>query len=418
MNTPRNAAYAPVQSLLFAVAVAFLLATQSRQLLGGLGLGDLAGFAFVLLAVWQRPALPLWAASLLTLLVTGIIVGATVNQVAGWSSEFSLRDLAAIVFALAFAAAAVSHLRSCSDPVLTIARALAGAMLVQVLPLVLLGFGIATSAWLTFTDEPGIPFLSRYTGFADNPNQLGVLLCAFPVAVLAGLFRPQSRWSRTLLVLGLVSSVPVAVLASSNTVFSAYILSASLWAVLWLNQWAVPPEARRHRLQRLLLTVVLMTVTTIGFAFYAAESVNKTDDADANGRFPLWKAAIEGIQQSYLLGVGPGAQSGDGTPFQGWEAHNFLLDITLQGGLLSLGAYLLLVAGIAVHIVRIRSVVAACMLVAILIQQASHYTARQPYSWLYLLFGFAVAGAPATRRRAPSPPEPRMDMASAGQQPT
>ena len=85
------------------------------------------------------------------------------------------------------------------------------------------------------------------------------------------------------------------------------------------------------------------------------------------------------------MGVGPGGQSGPIAPFQGEEAHNFLLDITLQGGLLSLLAYLFLLYSLLRHVLSQRSLLAACVVLAVLTQQISHYTARQPIAWLYLL---------------------------------
>ena len=385
--------------LAFVAACATLLATQSRGVLGGVGIGELSGLVFVALA-WRLPGgLPAWASLSMALLWTGFVVGATANLFSGLSTQLALRDLAALVFALVFAASAVAHLRSRPDPLAAASNALTAGVLVQLLPLLMFFAGIDSPAWLTDSDEPGLPFISRYTGFANNPNQLGVLLCAYPVLALAAVRGLGSRASRALALLGLMAAILLAVLIRSNTVFAAYILATAVWVVLRFNLWDTPARSG-YRLGRLLLTLLFSAFVVTGFFFFAQESIDKTDSADANGRFPLWLNAIEGILQSVFLGVGPGGQSGPYSPFQGDEAHNFLLDITLQGGAISLLAYLFLLFCLIRQVLHQRSLLAACVLLAVLTQQVSHYTARQPIAWLYLLFPLVLA---TPRRRLALP---------------
>lgn len=383
----------------FVVASALMLATQSRALPGGVGLGEIAGTVFIGLSLQMRSRLPLWASLSMAALLTGFVVGATVNQITGLSAQVVLRDIAALGFALVFAGCSVAHLRSRPDPTAASGQALSAAILVQVAPLLMLAAGIETRSWLTFTDEPGIPFLSRYTGFSDNPNQLGALLCAYPPVAVACLWRAPTVWARVGWCLSLLATAGIATLVASNTVFSAYILSAMLWAVLRFNLWG-GGQTRPLQAGRVVATLAAGSVAVIGFLLYANESINKTGDGDANGRFPLWLSAVEGILQSGFLGVGPGGQAGEAGPFGGWEAHNFLLDITLQGGLLSLLAYLLLLVGLLRQVMRSRSLLAATVLLAILTQQLSHYTARQPIAWLYVLLPLAL-GARGLPRLAP-----------------
>lgn len=392
----------------FVVASALMLATQSRALLGGVGLGEIAGTIFIGLTLRLRHQVPLWATLSMATLFTGFVVGATVNQITGLSAQVVPRDIAALGFALVFAGCSVAHLRSRPEPTIALGQALSAAILVQSAPLLMLIAGIETHSWLTFTDEPGIPFLSRYTGFSDNPNQLGGLLCAYPPVAIACLWRAPTLGARIGWCFSLLATIGIATLVASNTVFSAYILSAMLWAVLRFNQWGAG-LARPLQAGRVLATLAMGSVATVSFLLYASESINKTGDADANGRFPLWLNAVDGIMQSGFLGVGPGGQTGETGPFEGWEAHNFLLDITLQGGLLSLLAYLLLLVGLLRQVMRSRSLLAAAVLLAILTQQLSHYTARQPIAWLYVLVPLAL-GARGLHRQAPSSaarPRPR-----------
>lgn len=402
MPQPLTTALRPLIHPVFVAACATLLATQSRSLMGGIGIGELIGLIFVALAWQLRGGLPTWASLSMVALWAGYVVGATANLFSGLSAQIALRDLAALGYALVFAGCAVAHLRNQADPVVAASDALTAAVLVQTLPLLMFLVGIESPAWLTDSDQPGLPFLSRYVGFSDNPNQLGVLLCAYPVVALAALRHRRSRAARALAVLGLLAAVLVAALVRSNTVFAAYILAAAVWVVLRFNLWDAPAHTG-YRLGRLLVTLLFSMFAATGFLFYALESIDKTESADANGRFPLWLNAVDGIFQSALLGVGPGGQSGPQAPFQGDEAHNFLLDITLQGGLLSLLAYLVLLFCLIRHVRRQRSLLAVCVLLAVLTQQVSHYTARQPIAWLYLLFPLALV-PPRSRPVTPTVP--------------
>lgn len=381
--------------LVFVAACSTMLATQSRALAGGLGIGEVTGVLFMALTWRLRSGLPAWATLSMATLLAGYVVGATANLFSGLSTQLALRDFAALGFALVFAASAVAHLRAQGDPVLAISQALTGAVLVQLIPLLFFFIGIESPAWLTDSEEPGIPFLSRYIGFSDNPNQLGVLLCAYPLLAITAIQRSHSLAGRCMAGLGLLAAILLSVLVRSNTVFSAYILAGTLWAVLRFNLWDSKLPTG-FRIDRLLVTLVFGVLAAMGFVLYALESIDKTESADANGRFPLWINALDGIAQSAFMGVGPGGQSGPIAPFQGDEAHNFLLDITLQGGLLSLLAYLFLLYSLLRHVLGQRSLLAACVILAVLTQQVSHYTARQPIAWLYLLLPLTLA-APRPR---------------------
>lgn len=375
---------------MFVASLATLLATQSRGLMGGIGVGELAGAAFVVLTLQLRRGLPSSMRLSLVVFLTGFVVGATINQFTGLSNQLAIRDLAAIAFALMYGAATVTHLRQRTDPMVDLANALTAAVLIQVTPLLLFLAGIETNAWLSDTDEPGLPFLSRYIGLADNPNQLGILLCAYPFIAIGALRPGRPIW----LIFGLIVGLALAALARSNTVFAAYILGLALWAVLRINRWGSDAAGRLH-LWRVIATLVVALPAVVAFGLYANESIDKTGDADANGRFQLWTHAVDGIVQSGLMGVGPGGQSGDRAPFDGGEAHNIWLDVALQGGVLSLLAYAAIVAGSVLRVVRTRSILAACVVAAVLTQQVAHYTARQPIAWVYLLLPFALVSGRA-----------------------
>jgi O-antigen ligase len=403
---------------LFLVLVATTLATQARVPALGLGLAELAGAGLLVLEasnIVRRLRTDLLLA--MTAVVLGFLVGYTNNLMLGLSVNTTVRDLFALIYAMLAGLAAASHLAREERPVVTVALALSAGLLVQLLPLGLTVVGVDGAFWLGEDDEPGLPFLSRYTGFSTNPNQLGVMVCSFPfVAVEAWL---QSRESSTRWVVGagLAACGVIAVLIQSNTVFASYMVTAAIVLMLAWNR----PHQGRVVPGRVLASAALLLVVAAGFLVYADASIEKTGDRDANGRFSRWNTALDGIAQTGLLGAGPGGQSGELRPFDGTEAHNTLLDVTLQGGVLAVIAYLVVVMLAWRAAQRSGRPLLLGMLLSTLIQQATHYTLRHPISWIYLLLPLVVVmqfrPAPGRPVAVPAPAAPPLHPVESGQAP-
>jgi hypothetical protein len=375
----------------FFLSVMLLLVTQSRPYFGGVGPGEILGFLFILMTL--RGAiyvLPLGAVIGFLLLVCGFLIGGAFNSYYFLSRQFSHFDIFAVLFSGAFAVCAIAWLRSVQRPMFVLCAALIMAVGLQAIPIFSMAFGIVLPAWLTDTDEPGLPLVSRYIGFSDNPNQLGLLLTVLPALIFATYTDAKRIYQRAFLISGFLTAMLVAGLTRSSSLFAAYLLTGALWLYLSVNGW---PSLRNKfwEPQRLALSAVFLQIALVVFGIYAVFSVEKTGDADANGRFQLWLAGIKGVFAAWSIGVGPGGQSGETEPFQGVEAHNFLLDIMLQGGLLSAAGYVLLVYHAFKRSLQIRSRFLICALVAILVFQLAHYTARHPFNWLYLLLPFVFS---------------------------
>lgn len=390
---------ASAQRLLFLLSMASMLATQSR-VAGVVGMGEVSGLLFILVTIarGQRAWPARLPGMLLLMFVLGFVVGAAVNQLTLLSAQAAPRDLAAVAFSLLYAGCVLSFLQTQQAPVLALARGLSLAVLVQCLPLALMFTGAESNAWLTDSDLPGIPFLSRYVGLSDNPNQLGVLMCAFPFIALHAA-RNSSRLSdRFLIGCALVAGAAISVLIRSDTVFAAYVLCVSAASMLWINRFATSTAAIRFDAGRLAASLLLVLSAVGVFYVVADASIEKTGSRDANGRFERWQNAIRGIGESYLMGVGPGGQSGETQPFQGEEAHNLVLDITLQGGIITLATYVFLVIICANAALRSRQIYLVCAVLAILVEQLAHYTGRQPLAWVYLMLPLALQDWRRTRQ--------------------
>jgi O-antigen ligase len=387
-----------LKPIVFTVFVASTLATQARLPGLNVGLGELAGVVLLLLV---GPSLPVSARQRtvvllgMAMLALGFMVGWLSNLGFGFSEFTEGRDLLALVYAMLVSLAAIGYLQGLADPLPRLAVALSAAVWVQLVPLALSLLGFDGPWWLGEDDEPGIAFLSRYTGFSTNPNQLGVLVCALPFVAMLGLRDGSARRGQRLAIwLGLIGCAAVATLIVSNTVFATYIVAGTLAALLSWNHFG---EGRGVQPTRAVASVVAILLAAVALAFYVDASIEKTGDRDANGRFQRWTMAAQGISDTFLLGAGPGGQSGEVRPFDGTEAHNTLLDIALQGGLLSLAGYLLLVVVLFRRALETRSVLIICVLLAVLIQQLTHYTMRHPFNWLYMLLPLLPGGLVGSR---------------------
>jgi hypothetical protein len=376
---------------LFYLSMAFTLATQIRGLTGGLGIAEIFGAAFIfsmtLCGLGSIPAVPVVFAAIF---VFGYLMGGTFNLFANLSHVTEPRDLVAIVYSILFGLAVIALMRTERRAMLVLSVALTWAIVVQTVPLLLMANGYPVHAWLGEEDQPGLPFVDRYTGFSDNPNQLGMLLCSYPFIVLGGIRESNRLITRTFLIGGLLAGLLLALLVQSNTVFAAYMVAGTLGLVLKIAGFGGSVTSRNMMILRLMGVLLIVVLFSAAFVWFANDSIDKTGVGDANGRFERWSQAIEGISRSYAFGVGPGAQSGETAPFQKEEAHNVILDIVLQGGLLSGLAYFGLVMFSIRRTILFGNVSVFCALAGILTEQLAHYTMRQPINWIFLLLPYGV----------------------------
>ena len=85
-----------------------------------------------------------------------------------------------------------------------------------------------------------------------------------------------------------------------------------------------------------------------------------------------------------MVGFGPGAHSGAEGPFQATEAHNLILDILLQGGVIGLGAFGMMVLQVVWAAVSQRQYLMVGLLTAVLVTGLAGNLLRQPVFWIFI----------------------------------
>jgi O-antigen ligase len=380
-----------ISTFSFFFSIALIPATQSREFIGGIGVGEIFASIFITASAYNfRIIKSTQLYTGITLVVLGILIGTLNNKFFQHSEIFIESDFFGVIFSITFSIMAIHWLLFNVNSYALLTKSLVFALFLQLTPILVLPLGITMPAWMSDSDEQlvgqGIPFLTRYIGLSSNPNQIGILICAAPATLYFLAIHSESRINQILCYLGIAISVVLAILIRSNTVFIAYGIGIIILITLG-TRWIVDHRKQIKRFSKIIMILPIGGIALISYIFF---SIDKTGDAAANGRFPRWASALQGIQESYLLGAGPGAQSGEDGPFQGTEAHNFLLDLVLQGGLISLIGYAMILHYAIRCAKRTSTTLPSIILMMVLTQQISHYTGRQPMNWLYSLLPIAI----------------------------
>ena len=393
------------------------------------GVPELLGFAFIGGTLLRRPRLsPSFLMILLCsgLLLVGMMIGSVNNGWIGAPTQTLNLELAAtgyaVLLALLYSNALIAH----PNRILWFGRGLALALCIHAVPLTadLLGVEFPIGGWIgeeelatridaeerlsriqsteALTDKS-----NRYQGLSTNPNQLS-LAAAVAVVLFPWIGATVRRaWAPGWWLLT-VGSMAMLLLTKSSSAMIGVAVACLLMLVRYLAASRNERGMVRYSPITLAVTWGLLVPALLvlrGFLDRAINGENNGEmgDGQASGRFPLWRGAWKGIQESYFLGVGPGPQAGFEFPFRGEEAHNVWLDLGLQGGLLSVAAFGVLLLFVLRRTVSGRSAIGIALLTLFVVIGLSHYLLRHPLYWALICLPAAINqyfSLPAQRWRA------------------
>ncbi|MBZ9718423.1 O-antigen ligase family protein [Mesorhizobium sp. AD1-1] len=417
-----------IRDALLALGVAMSYATQLAVPGLPLGYGELFIAIWIVLAIGRifaggrlqvTPAFVQLASFWLILslaLGIGTIVGylTTVLYLTGLAHDLMAYMLLAGFTCLAAAEPdADRHLRRSAWWVIAIAN---GSFVIQLG----LAFGVA--------HQPGVDpwFWDRFRGWSENPNQLALYCALFGPLALHLATTTRNPWRRLLAFSSLILTFYVGRLTKSDTYLYTSILSCLVFLGLRLRAWIA--TSGRASLPRLAAIVLLAGSLPLALAMtpYAlteeasvahfAKSLTKDQGGEATLetfelRLYLWQDAVETGLKSGSLGLGPGPHL-ERPPVadrqflqRPFEAHNTVLDLYLQGGLLAVMA-LVWIVGAAMSLAWRAGFDALLVLGAsTIIFSMPHLIIRHPIVWFSLAFCL-VAGNPTALR--PQLAEPRV----------
>lgn len=271
-------------------------------------------------------------------------------------------------------------------------------------------------------------YWDRLRGWSDNPNQLA-LVCGIlaPLAIHVGeTSRHPMAFAGSLLSFFVI--VSAGFMTKSDTFRLALIGVLAIYTLLKLRTWS---QLRQSSLnfKAAVAWIAFLALPAIaasggavvaslgegvfGIAKSLAKEGGKVQSAEADLRFLVWREAINRGLESGMLGLGPGphiaipasiiaARRHEGnepkyvehpevTDAPNFEAHNTLLDLFTQGGLLALVALSWLAAKSLKLAYRAKQEAQLAMLAGLIIFSVFHLIVRHPLFWFAI--GFSLVGS-------------------------
>jgi hypothetical protein len=220
----------------------------------------------------------------------------------------------------------------------------------------------------------------RYTGGAENPNQL--IFYAATLSLLVVVYLEKLSFYL----------IPLIIFVVFKAKSDAYNLM--LFVILFSYVFFAIFFARKINFRSRLFLFVSFCL--IGFLFiitnYGQEIADiwlAADEGDL--RTSLMKNALEALYLSPLTGFGAGSFSGIDNPFEGSEAHNTFLDFAVQFGIIySLLIYWLIFKALFISL-RNRKILIAAFIMGFIVSGLFHFSARHFVFWVELAVLYSYA---------------------------
>jgi hypothetical protein len=261
-------------------------------------------------------------------------------------------------------------------------------------------------------------FWERFRGWSSNPNQLALLCVVLSLVALYLADTVANLGPRLGAICCIVPPVVLGRLSQSDTftlaVFAAALIYVAGKLVVWLRSGGHDLSLRSSlaRLTILALPLVLLSVSPLALSGIAdaqkfAMGLTKNGGTEVQGeadlRLALWREAITRGLDSGMLGLGPGPHlqippsivaghnSANGrldnviNPEQNgtanFEAHNTVLDLFTQGGLLAVLSFvsLMMLATMRAYLARSAGLVA--LIAGVMVFGLTGLIVRQPIFW-------------------------------------
>jgi O-antigen ligase len=300
-----------------------------------------------------------------------------------------------------------------------------------------LALGIQLLAGLGALTIPAVEpwYWERFRGWSANPNQLA-LLCAFlSLTALHLVDTATSVWGRSAAIACSVLPVAVGRMTGSDTFTLMLLASGVLFTVFKLGIWMTLPGVRARRRVAFAMTLAVCGPLLALSAAPAAMSVSQPTDGLAKGlmkndgkdagdeadlRFALWTQAIQRGLDTGLLGLGPGPhlaipmsllkarateanspgniEHPENNGLANFEAHNTILDLLVQGGIIADIAFVWLLYRAARQSLQAGRAGLATLLCCLFLFGMTNLIIRQPLFW------FAIVSCLGARALSPAAP--------------
>jgi O-Antigen ligase len=284
-----------------------------------------------------------------------------------------------------------------------------------------ISLAVQLSIALELLDVAGIKpwYWDRFRGWSANPNQLA-LFCAFLALLALYLIDVSTRViERIIAFICLILAIWVGRLSKSDT-FNLVLIGTSLTFVMlkfriWLlaREWRLTLRTAFAWIFVLTLPAILASAAPLSYAIIGqTASLAKEMSKDSEGseeetqlRFHLWNEALNRGLESGMLGLGPGPHLAipsavvasrmsetdsdllrhpEANSFPNFEAHNTLLDLFTQGGLIAVLSVIWISFVALSRTFRAGLEALTTLIVGMAIFSISHLIIRQPLFWFVI----------------------------------
>ena len=420
------------------LALGILLSTMSQFRFAGVpfGPGEVCLVAWIALMIGREMVQlgPQFTPALSRLVIFWLIfaVAQSIGTLAGFAigdvhdSSLFMHDvmayplLAAISMLYVVGPSAESRLHRVSWFLVTIGSAILALQVAQVWGWVSMG---SIDPW----------YWDRMRGWSDNPNQLAFLCTMLGLLSLHLADVATSAAARIAAIAAAVLPICVGRLTKSDTFGIVLVAAGPVFIALKLRTWLLSHQPRLTLraasawIAILALPLLLVSAAPFGYSLAVearglADDLAKGDEQNtektANIRLQAWQQAIDRGLESGMLGLGPGPH----LPIPAWilegrqdssdqpkylehppangmpnfEAHNTLLDIFTQGGIVAVLSLVWLVAVTFLLTSRARLDGLTTLLCGLVIFSIFHLLVRHPIFW----FAIAISLVAAESRKA------------------
>ncbi|MCM3639282.1 O-antigen ligase family protein [Sporosarcina luteola] len=223
-------------------------------------------------------------------------------------------------------------------------------------------------------------YSTRFSGLSLNPNQLALLTLILPIISLYLMSR--KRISIPIGILNIVAVVWIGLKIESDALVLAWILSFFIYSyAIFIKKI----KFKNHLKVIVNIFVLSFLVSMLKIALDIFKNVSNSFNEVSNQssiRFILWENGIKAFLKSPLIGNGTKSQSGLTSPFEGFEAHNTLIDLLSMLGLFGVIVILLLFLWAIIN--SGKNLHYLILLLQVLIFSNFHNVMRQPIIWFVL----------------------------------
>lgn len=378
----------------YLLAVGLVLTTGTRLRFSGfpIGPGEILCLIWLLLQVpvFIRERSGLWADTTIrgfVLFWGAMFFSMAVGLVNGlahpaWDSHRSAHDVLAFGFASLLGIAALSRFRK---------DAAAAKHLLFLVLLIALSLNIGL--WLVAKLQLGtmsaeLMYLSiRFQGFANNPNQLALLMVSLPFFGWYFLENSVNNPVKLLSMLAMGVAIFIGLQTGSDALKLSLLFGMGVLAIASAHSTLYRRTGWQWRVAAL---SVVLGAYVLSYTIETQVGLTQNVAADKGVRFALWTHAIQAWMEAPIFGFGPGAWSGIMAPFEGMEAHNSFLDIGMSAGIVGLLVYSGILYWLSLHFLNNRCYALLAALGVMVLYSLFHYVLRHPFFWVVLATSFCL----------------------------